>query len=171
MWRDLIRKDRLRSVLLLALYLALTLLAQNTLFARLRLWDVRVIVLPALMVAVGMFRGPIWGGVFGIFAGFFADMGYPETMMLFLFLLPLLGYLSGMLSEHLMNRGILPFLVLSLGALLITALAQLFRLWVFHGTALAPLLLTGLKQTTVSLPFAIPFYFISKAVNRRERAV
>ena len=171
MWRDLIRKDRLRSVLLLALYLALTLLAQNTLFARLRLWDVRVIVLPALMVAVGMFRGPIWGGVFGIFAGFFADMGYPETMMLFLFLLPLLGYVGGMLSEHLMNRGILPFLVLTLFALLITAFVQLFRLWVFHGTPLGPLLLTGLKQTAVSLPFAIPFYFISKAVNRRERAV
>ena len=63
MWRDLIRKDRLRSVLLLALYLVLTLLAQNTLFAKLRIWGVHVIVLPALMTAVGMFRGPIWGGV------------------------------------------------------------------------------------------------------------
>ena len=171
MWRDLIRKDRLRSILLLALYLALTLLAQNTIFARLRLWDVRVIMLPALMVAVSMFRGPIWGGVFGIFAGFFADMGYPETMVLFLVWLPLLGYAGGMLSEHLMNRGLLPYLVLTLGALLLTAFVQLFRLWVFHGTPLGPLLLTGLKQTAVSLPFAIPFYFISKAVNRRERAV
>ena len=171
MWRDLIRKDLVRSVLLLALYLALTLLAQNTLFARLRLWGVFACILPALMVAVGMFRGPIWGGVFGIFAGFFADMGFPETTMLFLLLLPLLGYVGGMLSEHLMNRGILPFLVLTLFALLITAFVQLFRLWVFHGTPLGPLLLTGLKQTAVSLPFAIPFYFISKAVNRRERAV
>ena len=75
MWRDLIRKDRLRSILLLALYLALTLLVQNTLFAKLRIWGVHAIVLPALMVAVGMFRGPVWGGVFGIFAGVFANMG------------------------------------------------------------------------------------------------
>lgn len=171
MWRDLIRKDRLRSILLLALYLALTLLAQNTLFARLRLWDVRVMILPALMVAVSMFRGPIWGGVFGIFAGFFADMGFPETMMLFLFLLPVIGYVSGMLSEHLLHRGIPAFLLMCLAAGLLTAAAQLFRLWAFHGTPLAPLLLTGLKQALVSLPFMIPFYFISKAVNRRERAV
>ena len=171
MWRDLIRKDRLRSVLLLALYLALTLLAQNTLFARLRLWDVRVIVLPALMVAVGMFRGPIWGGVFGIFAGFFADMGYPETMMLFLFLLPLLGYVGGMLSEHLLTRSLVAFLCMALGAQLLTAFFQLFRLWVFQGAELSALLITGLKQTVVSLPFSIPFFYISRAVNRRERAV
>ena len=171
MWRDLIRKDRLRSVIGLAVYLALTLLVQNTVFARLRIWGVHVLVLPALMVAVSLFRGPIWGGVFGIFAGFFADMGFPESMVLFLILLPLLGYAFGMLSEHLMNRGLLAFLCLALLAGLITACLQLFRVWVFHGAALAPLLLTGLKQTLVSLPFSIPFYFISKAVSRRERAV
>lgn len=171
MWRDLIRKDRLRSILLLALYLALTLLVQNTLFARLRLWGVHVIVLPALMAAVSMFRGPVWGGVFGIFAGLFADMGYPETAVLFLLLLPLLGYAGGMLSEHLLHRGLLAYLCLCLGMLLVTALAQLLRLWVFHGADFAALLLAGLKQTAVSLPFAIPFYFISKASSRRARRV
>ena len=84
MWRDLIRKDRLRSILLLALYLALTLLAQNTLFAKMRLWGVHVIVLPALMVAVGLFGGPIWGGVGGSLAGVFATMGCAEPVVLFL---------------------------------------------------------------------------------------
>ena len=171
MWRDLIRKDRLRSVLLLALYLALTLLVQNTLFAKLRLWGVYACILPALMVAVGMFRGPVWAGVFGIFAGFFADMGYPETVVLFLLLLPVLGYVSGMLSEHLMHRGLMDYLVLCLLAMLLTAFAQLFRLWVFHGAPLGALVVTGLKQTAVSLPFAVPFYFVSKAVSRRERRV
>ena len=171
MWRDLIRKDRLRSVLLLALYLALTLLVQNTLFAKLKIWGVHAIVLPALMTAVGMFRGPMRAGVFGIFAGFFADMGYPETVVLFLLLLPVLGYVSGMLSEHLMHQGLIAYLVMCLGALLITALVQLFPLWVFRGAPLGPLLITGLKQTAVSLPFCVPFYFISKAVSRRERRV
>lgn len=169
MWRDLIRKDLVRSVLLLALYLALTLLAQNTLFARLRLWGVFACILPALMVAVGMFRGPIWAGVFGIFAGFFADMAYPETMVLFLIVLPVLGYASGMLSEHLLHRGLIAFLVMCLFAMALTAFAQLFRLWVFHGAPLSALLLTGLKQTVVSLPFAIPFYFISKSVHMRMK--
>ena len=171
MWRDLIRKDRLRSILLLALYLALTLLVQNTLFAKMRLWGVHVIVLPALMVAVGMFRGPVWGGVFGIFAGVFANMGYPESIVLFILLLPLIGYVSGMLSEHLLTRSLVAFLCMILGAQLLTALFQLFRLWVFQGASIEALLLTGLKQTAVSLPFSVPFYYISRAVSRRERAV
>ena len=171
MWLDLIRKDRLRSILSLAFYLVLTLLVQNTVFARVRIWGVHVLVLPALMVAVSMFRGPVWGGVFGIFAGFFADMGFPETLVLFLLVLPLLGYGFGLLSEHLMNQGLLAFLSLSLLAGLLTASAQLLRVWVFHSAALGPLLITGLKQTLVSLPFAIPFYYISRAANRRERAV
>ena len=171
MWRDLIRKDRLRSILLLALYLALTLLAQNTLFAKLRIWGVHVIVLPALMTAVGMFRGPVWGGVFGIFAGVFANMGYPESIVLFILLLPLIGYVAGMLSEHLLTRSLVAFLCMVLGAQLLTAFFQLFRLWVFQGAELSALLITGLKQTAVSLPFSIPFFYISRAVNRRERAV
>ena len=171
MWRDLIRKDRLRSILLLALYLALTLLLQNTLFAKLRIWGVHAIVLPALMVAVGMFRGPVWGGVFGIFAGVFANMGYPESIVLFILLLPLIGYVSGMLSEHLLTRSLVAFLCMTLGAQLLTALFQFFRLWVFQGADLSALLITGLKQTLVSLPFCIPFFYVSRAVNRRERAV
>ena len=171
MWRDLIRKDRLRSILLLALYLALTLLAQNTLFAKLRIWGVHVIVLPALMTAVGMFRGPVWGGVFGIFAGVFANMGYPESIVLFILLLPLIGYVAGMLSEHLLTRSLVAFLCMVLGAQLLTAFFQFFRLWVFQGAELKALLITGLKQTAVSLPFSIPFFYISRAVNRRERAV
>ena len=171
MWRDLIRKDRLRSILLLALYLALTLLVQNTLFAKLRIWGVHVIVLPALMTAVGMFRGPVWGGVFGIFAGVFANMGYPESIVLFILLLPLIGYVTGMLSEHLLTRSLVAFLCMVLGAQLLTAFFQLFRLWVFQGAEFKALLITGLKQTAVSLPFSIPFFYISRAVNRRERAV
>ena len=171
MWRDLIRKDRLRSILLLALYLALTLLAQNTLFAKLRIWGVHVIVLPALMAAVGMFRGPVWGGVFGIFAGVFANMGYPESLVLFILLLPVLGYVSGMLSEHLLTRSLVAFLCIALGAHLITAFAQMFRLWVFRSSDFSALAVTALRQTLVSLPFSIPFYYISRAVNRRERAV
>ena len=171
MWRDLIRKDRLRSILLLALYLALTLLAQNTLFARLKILGVYVCILPALMMAAAMFRGPIWAGVFGIFAGFFADMAYPESAVFFLVLLPLLGYFGGILAEHLMNQDLLAFLCMCLAAMLLTAFAQMLRLWVFHGAALGPMLLTGLKQTVVSIPFAIPFYFISRAVNRQERRV
>ena len=171
MWRDLIRKDKLRGIWHLALFLALTLLAQNTVFARFRLWDVRVCILPALVVAVAMFHGPVWGGVFGLFAGFFGDMGYPESTILFLALLPVLGYVGGMLSEHLVNRGLLPFLCLCFGALLLTGFCQMFRLWVLRGADFGPLVSTAFRQAVVSLPFSIPFYFISKSANRRARSV
>ena len=127
MWRDLIRKDRLRSILLLALYLALTLLAQNTLFARLRIWGVHVCILPALMMAVCMFRGPIPAGVFGIFAGVFAEMAYPESTVLFLLLLPLLGYFGGILADLFHKPGIGNFDGFGLGDLLLLGCGQIGR--------------------------------------------
>lgn len=171
MWRDLIRRDRLRQALLLALYLLATLLLQNTVFARVRVLGVHALFVPAAVVAVAMFDGTVTGALFGLAAGFFCDMGYPENTVLFTALFPLLGLAAGMCADYLVNRALLPFLSLCAAAFLVTAACQLVRLWIFHGAALGPLLLTALLQSVLSLPLALPYYYISRAAARRRAGV
>ena len=168
MWRDLINRRAIRSALWCALYLIVTVLAQNTIFARLRIWSVHTMFVPAVVIAVAMFHGSVWGAVFGLFAGFLCDMGYPETNVLFLALLPVIGFGAGMASEYLLNRTLAAFLCLCLLGFLLTGFAQMFRLWIFHGMAFAPLAGTACRQAIVSLPFAVPYYFISRTAARRR---
>ena len=79
MWRDLINKRAIRSALWCALYLIVTILAQNTVFARVRVWGVHAMVVPAMVIAVAMFHGTVWGTGFGLFAGFLCDIGVPSA--------------------------------------------------------------------------------------------
>ena len=171
MWRDLVNKDKIWRGLLLALYLILALLLQNTAFARFRILGVHALILPAVVVAVAMFHGPVWGGVFGLFAGLLGDMGYPETTVLFLTMLPLLGFAAGMLAEHLVSRTLPGFLAVVLAALLLVGFVQAVKLWIFHNAGFGLPMLTMLKQTLISLPFSIPFFYISRAASRRARRV
>ena len=170
MWRDLINRRAIRSALWCALYLIVTVLAQNTIFARLRIWGVHTMFVPAVVIAVAMFHGSVWGAVFGLFAGFLCDMGYPETNVLFLALLPVIGFGAGMASEYLLNRTLAAFLCLCLLGFLLTGFAQMFRLWIFRGMDFRLLAGTAFRQAVVSLPFAIPYFYISRgAANRRRK--
>ena len=75
---------------------------------------------------------------------------------------------SGMLAEYLINNSLLPFLVTCLAAFLLTAFCQMFRLWIFHGASFWRLLAVALGQSVLSLPLAIPYYYISRAFHRRR---
>ena len=155
MWADLINKDKVHRVLWCALYMAVTLLLQNTVFAHIALFGVHAMFVPAVVVAVGVFEGGTWGAVFGLIAGYFGAMGYPGTGMLFAVLFAV-------------NNGIFPFLVTCLAAFLLTAFCQMFRLWIFHGASFWRLLAVALGQSVFSLPLAIPYYYISRAFHRRR---
>ncbi len=168
MWHDLINRRAIRAALWCALYLIVTVLAQNTLFARVRIWNVHTMFVPAVVIAVAMYHGSVWGAVFGLFAGFLCDMGYPETDILFLVLFPVIGFGAGMASEYLFNRTLPAFLCLCTAGFLLTGFAQMFRLWVFHGMAFGPLAGAAFRQAVVSLPFAVPYFYISRAAARRR---
>ena len=169
MWRDLINKRAIRSALWCALYLIVTILLQNTIFARVRLWGVHAMFVPAVVIAVAMFHGSVWGAVFGLFAGFLCDMGYPETNILFLTLLPVIGFGAGMASEYLVNRTLMAFLFLCFAGFLLTGFAQMFRPWIFRGAAFFPLFGAALRQTIVSLPLAVPYFYLSRSAARTRR--
>ena len=68
----------------------------------------------------------------------------------------------------LINNSLLPFLVTCLAAFLLTAFCQMFRLWIFHGASFWRLLAVALGQSVLSLPLAIPYYYISRAFHRRR---
>ena len=154
MWADLINKDKVHRVLWCALYMAVTLLLQNTVFAHIALFGVHAMFVPAVVVAVGVFEGGTWGAVFGLIAGYFGAMGYPGTGMLFAVLFAVIGFGAGMLA--------------CLAAFLLTAFCQMFRLWIFHGASFWRLLAVALGQSVLSLPLAIPYYYISRAFHRRR---
>ena len=170
MWRDLFNKRAIRSALWCALYLIVTILAQNTVFARVRVWGVHAMFVPAMVIAVAMFHGSVWGTIFGLFTGFLCDMGYPESSVLFLTLLPVIGLLAGMASDYLLNRTLPAYLGLCLACFLLTGLAQMIRPWIFNGSAFLPLLGTAIRQSLVSLPLAIPYFYISRSAARRRRS-
>lgn len=122
---DFFEKINIRKVLKYLLFMALTLLLQNTLLAQLRIFGVCPLVLPAAAVAVGMFEGPVWGACFGILMGIFGDMAFVEQNVLFTVVLPGLAFASAFISQVFVNRRMFAFLGLALGAAFITALVQM----------------------------------------------
>ena len=158
MWADLINKDKVHRALWCALYMAVTLLLQNTVFAHIALFGVRAMFVPAVVVAVDEFKGGHLAPEVGLVAGYFGAMGYPGTGMLFAVLFAVIGFGSGMLADYLINNSLLPFLVTCLAAFLLTAFCQMFRLWIFHGASFWRLLAVALGQSVFSLPLAVPYY-------------
>ena len=156
MWADLINKEKIHRVLWCALYMAVTVALQTTVFAHIALFGVHAMFVPAVVA------------VFGLVTGYFCAMGYPETGLLFAVLFALIGFGAGMLAAYLINNGIFPFLVTCLAAFLLTAFCQMFRLWIFHGASFWRLLAVALGQSVFSLPFAVPYYYISRAFHRRR---
>ena len=76
MWADLINKEKIHRVLWCALYMAVTVALQTTVFAHIALFGVHAMFVPAVVVAVGVFEGGTWGAVFGLVTGYFCAMGY-----------------------------------------------------------------------------------------------
>ena len=69
---DLIDLSKLRRAIVYGLLLAGILLVQNHIAARVPILGVRPLLIPAMVVAVGLFEDGMWGGMLGLAAGYFA---------------------------------------------------------------------------------------------------
>lgn len=153
-----LREIRLRRVLLYGLYLFLSLVLQNMVLSYVRPLGVCPFVLPAAVVAVGMFEGASWGAIFALAMGMFADMLFVESTIGFTLLFPMLAFGAGFVSRFFINRRFFGYLAIAAAALLITAVVQMLRVLV--ADAWAPVMLrTVLLQTLWSLPLAALLYF------------
>ena len=164
---DLIDLSKLRRAIVYALTLAIVFAVQDLLAARIPLWGVRPMMIPAAVVAIGLYEGGLWGGFLGLAAGFFFDMGYIEQTVLFTILLAVIGFFAGVLGKYLLHKGFLSYMALVLAAMLLLTGAQMIPFLFFTDTRDAAVWKTGLVQILWSLPWAIPVFFPCRAIASR----
>jgi hypothetical protein len=165
---DFIQWGKLRRGILYALLLLLFMGLQDLLFSHIAVLGVRCMFIPALVVAVGLFEGSVWGGVFGLFAGLLGDWSFAENTVLFTLLYPALGFFSGAAAQFYVNRRFFSYFILSLAALALAAFCQMSRFLFLAGAPFLSLLRTALLQTLWSLPFTVPAYFACKSIASRS---
>lgn len=151
MVNQLFEWKKLRGVLEYAVYIVLAMILQSLLFARFSVFGVKGFILPAAVVAVGMYRGGVKGTIFGLVLGIFADMSFSETTILFTLLFPIMGFVFGFAADFFINKSFFAFVVFTVFALLVTALMQMLTAAIISGAQLLPGLLTAVIQTIVSI--------------------
>lgn len=162
---DLINLSRLRHTIVYALLFAALFVFQNLLLSRVTILGVHAMIIPAAVIAIGLFDGGSWGGFMGLAAGYFCDLGYIESTCFFAVMLSLAGFFSGVLGKYLLHKGFVSFLALTAAALLIITICQMFPFLFFAGTlSLWPVWRTGLVQVLWSLPWCMLVYFPYKSI-------
>ena len=166
---DLINLDKVRRAILYAAWLLIALALQNLFLSRIPLFGVKMMFMPAVVIAIGFLEGGVWGGVLGLIAGFLCDQSY-HTVALFTVLFPAMAFGAGLLSQFFLNKKFLPYFALAVAGLAITAFCQMFRLLVTDGTSIIALLTVGLVQVLWSLPMAVAVYFVPNYLAGRKLA-
>lgn len=161
---DLINLKKIRKAILYIVCLAVTLTLQGSFFSRISILGVKSMFVPVIIVAIGLFEGGMWGGVFGVIAGIFCDIASSDTTVLFTIVLAVEGFVAGLMGETLINRRFYSYVIVAVLALALLALCQIVPVWLYKGSALPPLLRTGALQTLWSVPFTVPAYFACKAI-------
>ena len=166
---ELINLRKARKAILYLLCIIVALWLQTMVFSRIALLGAKPFFLPALIVAIGLFEGGVWGGMLGLAAGIGCTLSLAGSPVLFLVLLPVFGFLSGLLADYLINRRFVACLLLAALALLLAALLQALPHWIFRGAEPRALFTVAALQAAWSLPFAVPAYFTAKALAGHER--
>ena len=156
--KDLFEKINIHRVLRYALFMLLTLMAQNMILSHFRLFGSCPTVLPAVAVAVGMFEGATLGPLFSLIMGIFADMSFVEHTIFFALVLPALSFAAAFVSQFFINRRFFAFMGITLAALFITAVLQMLKT-LAGDTWSGAMLSTVIVQTLWSLPFSAVAYF------------
>ena len=164
---DLIDLARLRRALIYLLLLLVLYFVQDLLLARVALWGVHALFIPAAVVCVGLFEGGVWGALFGLAAGYFTDMGLPDSVVTFTLLFPVFGFFTGVFGKYVLRKALITALVLSAAAFTLTAAVQAFPFF-FTGTRIFPIIKTAVLQVLWSLPFVFAIYYPCRSIAGRD---
>jgi len=162
--------DATKRIILRALIhtvlLALLFVLQGVVFSRLRILGIAPLILPLAVIGIGLFEGPTWGGLFGLAAGVLSDSALFGTTVLFTVILTCLGMGVGLLSSYLLSRGFPSFFLCSIAALFAIAFFQMFGLLVYRGESPLALIRVAVLQTSYSLFFVLPIYYLTRYLGR-----
>ena len=164
---DLINFEKLKRALLYLAVVLVVMALQTLLFARLRPLGVAAMFVPAVVTAIALFEGGVWGSAFGLVTGVLCALRYSGTVLLFPILFSVIGFFSGLLAQYVMNRRFFSYFALSVAAFVLTAFCQMFRPLFFLGAPAPAVLRVGLFQVLWSLPFPFLIYFPVKNIGRR----
>ena len=156
--KEIIEKINFKRILQYWLFMFLALIVQNMLFTKLRPFGVCPLVLPAVAVAVGMFEGAVWGAVFSLIMGYFADMAFIENTITFTVLFPALSFATGFVAQFFINRRFFAYMGATFIALLVTGVVQMLKTSAMDAFA-GSMITTVILQTLWSLPPAALAYF------------
>ena len=148
-------------------YMLLCLILQNIIFTQLRLFDVCPMVLPAVAVAMGMFEGAIWGPLFSLVLGIFADMAFVENTIFFTLVFPAISFAAAFVSNFFINRRFFAYMGAAVFGLLITAAGQLLKTAASDSFSMI-MVTTAVLQTIWSLPFAVLAYYPPARISRAD---
>lgn len=165
---EFINLKKIRRALLYILCIIVMLALQETVLSRISPLGVRAMPMPALVSAIGLFEGGLWGGLLGLLAGLMSDAAGSGTTVLLTITLTVIGFCSGLVGQMLINRRFYSYMIAAAAALLATALCQALSLWVYHGASVLALARTAGLQTAWSLPFAVPSYFACRGIAGRR---
>ena len=154
------------KVIMHIVFLLVVYILQALVFPYIPMQGFMPLLLPVAVVAIAMFEGGVWGGVFGLFAGMLCDNACNMPTIAFTLLLTGAGLAVGFAAQTVLARGF-PSCAAAAGAVLIISSAvQLFWCVFFEGASVIPLLFGLIVQVIVSLIFTLPIYFIARALGR-----
>ncbi len=170
MFVDLFHTKKLRLALIYIAFMILVQFLQDTVMARLAVFGVKTLFIPAAVAAVGFHEGGFRGGLYGLLAGILADMTYGENTVLFTIVFPLVGFGAGLAAGFALNRTFLAFMFTAFICLLATGCAQMLRVLVLQPSALFYCLIIVGAQALVSMPMAALLYFPAEQIAARFEA-
>lgn len=150
------------------IYMMLALIAQNMVFTGIRPLGVCPMVLPAVAVSVGMFESPVWGGVFGLIMGVFADMSYIENTVMFTIMFPAISFGASFVSRFFINKSFMGYMGISLIASFACSVVQMLRVIATDGFAPIMLIVVVIQTVWSMLPAVLAYFPPAKWIKRYE---
>lgn len=154
---------------LYALLFLLVMLVQTTVFGRVRLFGVKLSLLPIVMVCVGLQTGHEKGGLFSLCAALIWYAAGGDNGSLAMITFTLCGILAGWLCDVVFTRRFFPALILCAAALVFHETAVFLTKFYLGG---APVTLLRWVPVTAGLSvLAVPvIYLLSKLIRKAGAA-
>lgn len=136
------------------------------LFPRLPFPAVRPFLLPLAVTQLALREGPTAGAAYGLLLGFFSTLLGGDPVLLFL--MTLLGFLLGLITNERLQSDFFPALIAAIGGYLTLSLLRMAYLALRDGVSFFALFRIALPEFLFSLPF-FPLVYLCYHLAAKQR--